>query len=967
MNLRISAFSPGLARVLLLGLAVTVLACRTPDEPSAPREVRATATDELITVSWTPPEREGRRPITRYLVTASPGGSVATTEGATSTVVRGARRGVAYTFTVRAANEQKEGPGSAPSAPVSLAEPAPPDVVSLSRQSGPRAGCVPIAYAVRQESARRVDVLVEFDAGGTGRFQRATQAVSEIHEGVMGVTSAPSPEGQSHVFLWDAARDLPGVLTEVRLRLTASVAGRAGASRMETITLDNRGLGASRCEVDFVATKNTFVYPAYEGVFEDFDGDGKLDAATLNPYDFVDVFRGLGHGLFQWGMTLTPGPGHSALVAGDFNGDGRLDLASSGAFSRHFPTWYTEPALNVLLGRGDGTFLAPLSMPLEGLLVASMTAGDFNRDGFLDLSTVSKADPVQPQGTKVSLFLGKGDGTFQPPVHVLEDLVDFTRVRAATLDEDWNLDLLVLDSHGGVRVLPGNGDGTFGSASLVVTHSSFFTLGDLDADGTVELVSVRSSAPLVQVLRGKGDGTFQAPGDLALGSPARLAELADLTGDGRPDLLLTASSGDLSVLPGQGDGTFAPARISWHQETPAVVKVVDVDADGRPDVVTLEGGASFGASGLSVLRGRGDGTFEGGFRLQAGTRPVAVVTTDLEGDGALDAVSANEGSHDVSVLLGSGNGTFRTLAPVGVGTKPGALVAADVDGDGRQDLITAHAGGSLNVLRGNGDGTFREPFPLEVGSAPVSLVAADLDADGKPELVTVNRSTNDVRVLRNNGDGAFQAPTAFPVGEAPMALVAGDVDADGKADLVTANRGSGDVSVLRGNGDGTFQAARSQALRSPPEVLVLDDFDRDGKKDLVAGPALDNAVGSVLLFLHGKGDGTFMERSITASETDILHALVAADADGDGVLDLVGARGQGIGSGNPRDPHYSARGNNDVAVWRGNGDGTFRTVRAYVTGQDPHAVSTGDFDGDGRLDLVAANAVSHTLSLLRAR
>ncbi|PTL76167.1 FG-GAP-like repeat-containing protein [Vitiosangium sp. GDMCC 1.1324] len=968
MNQQLQTFSRGLARVLLLWLGVMVFACRTRDEPGAPREVRVTATDEVITVSWAPPTREGSSPINRYIVTASPGGQAAVTDGSTLAVVRGARHGVAYTFTVRAANEQKEGPESASSAPVSLEEPVPPDVVSLSRQSGERAGCVPIAYSVRQESARRVDVRVEFDADGTGRFQRATQAGSSVHEGVVGVTSSSVPEGQPHVFLWNAARDLPGTLAEVRLRLIASVEGRAGASRTETISLDNRGLDASRCEPDFVAMKNFYGYPL-KGVLEDFDGDGKWDVAMVQEFGAVSVARGLGNGDFQLQATLVPGPGYSDIIAGDFNGDGRLDLATSGYFESVPPTYYTEHAMNVMLGKGDGTFEALPSMPLGELTVASMTTGDFNRDGFLDVVTVNKTTRVQ--SPQVSLFLGKGNGTFQSPVLVFESPVDSSepvyveRVEAAYLDEDLSLDLVVIDSSDKLRVLPGNGDGTFRSTEIVGHPTSSFVLGDLDADGKVDLVTKHASSPRLFLLRGQGDGTFQEPVELSptVASPARVDDISDLTNDGKPDLLVTTSSGDLAVLPGNGDGTFQAALTSSHGAWPSSAKGVDVDGDGQKEVVTLDRGSGYGTSGVSVLRGRGNGTFVMPSHMQSGTRPVALAMMDLDGDGLLDVASANESSNNVSVLMGSGTGTFQTLTPVGVGTKPVALVAADVDGDGKQDLVTANEDGKdVSVLLGNKDGTFRGPVSVAVGSGPVSLVAIDLDADGKPELVTANRATNDVRVLPNNGDGTFKAATAFATGTEPMALVAGDVDSDGKVDLVTANHGSRDVSVLLGNGDGTFQAARNHALMglpNRPQVLVMGDFDRDGKKDLVVGPDF--------LLLRGNGDGTFVDQAITPSETWLLPSLVAVDVDGDGFLDLVGARGQGIGSGRPRPPQYTALGNNDVAVWLGNGDGSFRPELAYYSGQDPHAVVTGDFDGDGRPDIVAANAASNTLSLLRAR
>ncbi|QRO00671.1 VCBS repeat-containing protein [Archangium violaceum] len=961
MNSQIRSWSRGTARLLLVWLGVTVLACRTSDTPGAPREVRATATEDVITVSWTPPARDGGRRITRYTVTASPGGTAATTEDATSVEVRGARRGVSYTFTVRAANEREEGPESAPSAPVSLAEPVAPDIIALSLAAGSQPGCPQLIYQVRQASARPVDLLVEFDPDGTGHFQRATQAGSAAHEGVTGVPSSSAPEGRRNNFIWDAARDLPGVLAKgVWLRVTASVEGRAGASRTETFTVDNRALGRRRCDPDFVGTRNFYDAPVL-GVFEDFDGDGKLDVATVGQYDTVSVWKGLGNGAFQRRTTLDAGPGHSAMATGDFNGDGLVDLATSGLYTSSFPYWYSSPAVNVLLSRADASFHAPLRMPVGDLTATSMVAGDFDKDGRLDLVTTNTLPTGGGEGPVMSLFLGNGDGSFQAPRHIRQGLEASASVRAAYLDEDLNLDLIVRETTG-LGVLLGNGDGTFRSLGVAGPATSSFALGDLNADGRVDAVMVNANNALADVLLGRGDGTFQPPVSLELGQRGRTVTIEDLNGDGKPDILLSTLDDTLLVLSGKGDGSFQAARSTPHGWGAFALKVADLDADGVRDLVTLDMGIGYGGSGLSVLRGRGDGTFEVTPRIPSGTRPVALVTTDLNGDGLLDVASANEGGNDVGVLLGNGDGSFRGVASAGVGTKPVALVVADVDVDGRPDLVTANEGsGDVSVLSGNGDGSFRGAASFAVGSGPVALVAVHLDADGKPDLVTLNRATQDVRVLMGNGDGSFGAATAFPVGSEPGALVAGDLDADGKSDLVTANNGS--VSVLLGNGDGTFQDARTLALGNSADVLVLGDFDKDGTRDLLVKKS------SLLLGLvRGKGDGTFAPPlDIDANTGVILHQLTAADVDGDGILDLVGARGQGIGSGNPREPRPSYFGHNDVAVWRGIGGGLFGPELAYSTGKDPHAVGTGDFDGDGRLDIVAANSASNDVSLLRAR
>src|SRR5262249_21944804 len=139
---------------------------------------------------------------------------------------------------------------------------------------------------------------------------------------------------------------------------------------------------------------------------------------------------------------------------------------------------------------------------------------------------------------------------------------------------------------------------------------------------------------------------------------------------------------------GNGNGTFAPAAAYPVPHFPTSVAIADLNGDGRPDLV-VTGGIANATNNVSVLLGNGDGTFIGGASYTAGSGVFSVVVCDLNGDGRPDIVTANYGATSVSVLLGNGNGTFASPVNYYAGSAPFSLAAADLNGDGKLDLAVA--------------------------------------------------------------------------------------------------------------------------------------------------------------------------------------------------------------------------------------------------------------------------------------
>lgn len=675
--------------------------------------------------------------------------------------------------------------------------------------------------------------------------------------------------------------------------------------RLLLLLLIAASVAAQPCRRGFeVAPQLKYTWPDHV-VTGDFNGDGRLDVAGLNSF-WIYVGLQRGNDVFELVPLQQSHHSYGSVTVADSNGDGRLDLLAVAGSELH-----------LYRGRGDGTFEEPLvSRPPEG-------------GRFVDLDGDGRLDRVGlASGRAIAFSQGNADGTFTDRGSLPGFWNTFTTPDWTTGDFDGNglVDVMILGEDQQtfvpyVRFAWNEGNFNFTAGTITILQAPLHRLGvvvaDVDRDGADEAVLHGRDGVLVVDAAGRTVREATVPHVGSLGSMGPAAS-GDFDGDGWPDVVFRDSRSGIVILWGRPNGTGPLATTAFDLGFNGLT-VVDLDGDGVDDLIGTI------STGLSILRGkRGDRRLVAAPLSPARDLIQRMFAADVDGDGDRDIIGGDLNGVAILRVSNDGNGRFTERTPI-----PDLRVVAvgDFDGDGRIDIAGETVGGTptARIVFGNGAWSFGSA--IDVPNVSFSQRVAAVRVQDRDVLIVRGPLFADTPVMQVSvSSGRTASVTPLPAVPRATLLEAADVDGDGDTDLVALENRDARVFFQTAAG---WQEREQPIPRFDGRELDAGDLNNDGLQDLVFRD--DNGYEVYI----NQGDGSYR---VTRYRDTLPLSLVLHDIDEDGFLDVL----------------MSSRNLEWLAVNRNDGTGTMVPDGAYPLGDSPEgSFFVEDLDHDGWDDVAA--------------
>ncbi len=700
---------------------------------------------------------------------------------------------------------------------------------------------------------------------------------------------------------------------------------------------------------------------------EDINADGNADiVATNSSGNGISILLGKGDGTFEHATSSALSGAPGAVAVQDFNGDGRPDIAVAipGSDSVSLLSGLAAMSTSTTLMSSQNpsrfgenvTLTATISLPtatgvvtfFDGIRILgtggvrdgqaslqtnllesgshSLTASYLGGTGLPSTSSVLTQTVNRVAQSGFLNAVNYGSGGSAPQSVAVGDFNADGKPDVAVANFNTHNVSVFLNQGGGLFASPLNSSAGFNPVSIAT--------GDFNEDGKTDIVAVDYGSQSVAVLIGNGDGTFGTPVSYPAGNLAQSIAIADFNNDGREDLAV-AFVGGVKLLAGNADGTFQEAVQVDIPFYPNVIVAGDFNGDGKPDFAVA--GSVPGSSSLGVLLGKGDGTFQPVISYAIASNPKSLAIGDFNEDGKPDLAFENSFTNTVTILEGVGDGTFHLANSYSTGDTPVFVTTSDVDGDGHSDILIANSnfhnvteGNTVSVLRGAGNGTFVASSNLPVVSGPLAIVPADFERNGLVSLAVSSdfgvsillgkppsgASSSSVTVATSANPSISGASLTITASVAPSAargtvtfydgtkVLGVGILTNGHATFTTALllNGSHDIAV-RYNGDSTYAAGQSAVFRQSVSPVAAQGFS------------------TATTFPAGSRAG----------------AVVVQDFNGDGRPDV-------------------AVGNvNGISIFLNNGGTSLSRADYTIPTVWVRGIASGDFNGDGKADLIASS------------